>query len=346
MRRLFTKAAKEIIPLNCLFELTYACNLGCIHCYIAKKEKRRLLTKEEVFSILEQLKTIGCLFLTLSGGEIFLRKDFFEIAAYARKLDFALSLFTNGSLINKDIARKIKGLSPFRVEISLYGFKETHDRITGVEGSFDRTIGGIRLLRENGVRALVKTVLMRQNSAEVWELHSFIERELKVDIRGYGGSFLISPRDNGSKEPLEYRLTDMQMKNHIAESNRHFNFKRYFTKLKRHVVTDNDSFCGAGRSTCNITPFGEVNPCVQIRIEEDNNLRNKSFIEIWRDNEAFAKIRQLRFRDRKECLGCEDASYCFVFCQGVNLLEKGALTAKISEYCRRAKFMKEFCAQG
>ncbi len=170
------KAADNFFPLVCLFELTFHCNLSCKHCYIVRK-KTKELSRSEVFDILTQLKDMRCFNLVFSGGEIFTRKDFFDIASYARKLNFNIILYTNGTLIDKKIADRIRELNIFRVEISLYGFKKTHDKITRCKGSFDKTVKGIRLLVENKIKVVVKEVLMAQNISEIWELQKFVIEE-------------------------------------------------------------------------------------------------------------------------------------------------------------------------
>ena len=99
------------IPISCQFDLTYHCNLNCIHCYIVKNDIPELKTSQ-IKNILKQLARAGILFLSFSGGEILTREDFFEIAEYARKLHFSLNLKTNGTLIDEEIADKIAALYP------------------------------------------------------------------------------------------------------------------------------------------------------------------------------------------------------------------------------------------
>jgi AdoMet-dependent heme synthase len=331
------KAAKKLIPLHCLFELTYNCNLKCVHCYIVRNGKREM-GKWKVFNILEQLKEAGCLYLTLSGGEIFVRKDFFEIANYARKLNFALKLFTNGTLITADTADKIRDLKLISVEISLQGFKDTHEEITKVKGSFDKTVRAIELLRERDVKVFVRATLMRQNADEIWKLQEFVNEKLKARWRGIGGGILLSPCDDGNRRPLNYRLDDKQLRKYIKEEFKQF--KSLGQDYKPRKVNKNESLCRTGFVSCNITPYGELNPCVQIRLRNNTLLRNKSLMEIWRGHEEIKRLRSLRMIDRKDCLGCEYISYCFV-CLGITLIECGSLLAKLPEACRQARIRKE-----
>ena len=113
------KAAREKIPLVCHFDLTYQCNLNCIHCYVVREDRPELSTSE-IKDILGQLAQVGTLYLTFSGGEIFTREDFFQIAEYARKLHFALRLMTNGTLIDEQVADRVAALYPDQVSVSIY----------------------------------------------------------------------------------------------------------------------------------------------------------------------------------------------------------------------------------
>lgn len=330
------KLREKLIPFHCLFELTYKCNLKCVHCYIVDDRREEIKTNE-AFNLLDQLKEAGCLYLTFSGGEIFLRKDFFKIAFHAKKLNFALRLFTNGTLITSKTAEKIKRLKPIAVEISLYGFQNTHDEITQVKDSFSKTIKAIKLLRDRGINVSVKTILLKQNGDQIWDLKKFVQNELKVAWVGIGAATLISPCDDGSKRPLNYRVADLQLKKYIREE--FLELKKLNEKFKLLRSKEDDFICAAGLFTCNITPFGELNPCVQIRLKE-NRIKNKSLLEIYRNHEGFKMIRGLRMKDVKECINCKYIKFCFR-CPGIALLEEGSLTSKLPEACRQAELRKK-----
>ena len=112
------KTLDKCIPFKVDWEITYRCNLRCSHCYQTGASGEKELTTEEIYSALDELADLGCLYLTFTGGEILLREDLFDIAKYARKKEFAIRLFTNGTLIDEKVADKIKNLSPLSVEIS------------------------------------------------------------------------------------------------------------------------------------------------------------------------------------------------------------------------------------
>jgi MoaA/NifB/PqqE/SkfB family radical SAM enzyme len=143
-------------PMSIHFELTQRCNLRCIHCLFTHETADELST-EEILRILMQLKEIGVFSLSLSGGEIFARKDIEAILDFLMIQRFMVIIYTNGTLLNQCIIKKIAALNPSSVEISIYGATpEVHDAITGVTGSFEKTIGNIRELRKNHVPTLFK----------------------------------------------------------------------------------------------------------------------------------------------------------------------------------------------
>ncbi|MCM8783656.1 MAG: radical SAM protein [Candidatus Omnitrophica bacterium] len=128
-RGVLNRVTENLIPFHCLLELTYRCNLKCLHCYVVRDTQKELTT-QQFLSILDQLKELGTLYLIISGGEPLVRTYFFEICKHAKKNNFALRIFTNASLINTNIAERIRELKPLVVEVGLYGFEKTHDEIT------------------------------------------------------------------------------------------------------------------------------------------------------------------------------------------------------------------------
>src|SRR5438067_8903365 len=138
------------IPISVHMDLTYRCNERCVHCYL-DHDDRGEMTTEEIKGILDQLAEAGVFFLTLSGGEPLMRKDFFEIVAHARALMFNVKVKTNGLLIGEKEARQLLSLGIESVQLSLYSHRaEIHDGITKVKGSLERTTKAIRFLRSQG----------------------------------------------------------------------------------------------------------------------------------------------------------------------------------------------------
>ena len=104
------KALQRNIPLSVQLDLTYRCNERCIHCYLDHHDHGEMTTAE-IKDLLDQMADAGVFYLTLSGGEILMRKDFFDILEHARLRTFCIKLKTNGVLVRKQEADRIKSLA-------------------------------------------------------------------------------------------------------------------------------------------------------------------------------------------------------------------------------------------
>src|SRR3954468_8734008 len=161
------------LPLNGTIEVTRRCPLTCLHCYnnLAMDDaeaRARELPFDEHRRLLDDLADAGCLWLLYTGGEIFARRDFLDIYAYAKRKGFLITLFTNGTLITEKIADFLADMRPFTIEITLYGgTKETYEKLTGIPGSYDRCMRGIDLLLERKLPLKLKTVALSINKHEI-----------------------------------------------------------------------------------------------------------------------------------------------------------------------------------
>lgn len=320
----------ENIPLNALFEVTYACNLKCRHCYVSSEQRPELST-EQVRVVLDQLADNGCLFLTLSGGEPFTRKDIFDIASYANRKGFAVRIFTNGTLITPEIANKIANLNLLEVGISLYGaVASTHEAITAVPGSFKRSVRALKLLRERNVKTVVKFTLMKPNVRE-FEAVRLLAKELGAYFQ-YG--FAISPKTDGSKQTLALRMDEDNLRyvleNEFLYPRSVCDKERRFNLRKKDV--NNRIICSAGRDMCSISPYGDLQPCVMLPIKA-GNLCKTSFKTLWANSKNLIYLRSLRYADLSICSKCSSFGNCFR-CQGLALLESGDLLGACEFACK------------
>lgn len=323
---------KTHIPFTSLIELTYNCNLKCSHCYVTNTLTNQELTTIEVQQLLDELAEEKVFHLVLTGGEIFLRDDLFEILDYIRKKGFMLRLFTNGTLITPSIADILKKISPQSVEISIYGANaSTHENITGVQGSFESSINAFKLLKEREITTIFKATLMKQNFAEYAKMKSLAE-ELKAIPRF---SFTITARNDGDITPYQHRLTDEQLTTFFQQ----YTYEEYEEDIEKMCKERREGVpCGAGRITCRITPTGKVSPCVQI-LTEVGDIRKESFHKIWWRSEELLRLRELSVSDLV-CGNCEILPYCQI-CIGQTALEDGNLTGCCKEAKRIAERRKE-----
>lgn len=316
------------VPKEAILELTYRCNLTCVHCFLAG-ETADELTTDQVFSIIDQLADAGTLDMCFTGGEALLRDDFFEIVEHARKRHMAVSLISNGTLIDEEVARLIRGFHFSAVMISLLGaVPETHDAISGVPGSFARTTRAIRLLRELDLRVQVKTPIMKSNSHEIEAIAQFC----KSVGAGQQIGPVICPTTKGSRSPLQYRVDDDQLKHY----------------LEWELGSGGDAsgfagMCNAGFCNVGISAEGKVFPCIVLRVEA-GDLRNQSFVSIWNSSAVLAKTRRIRPEDFGECVRCEFLDICRR-CPGQSLAEEGDMFLPHHEACRITRLRHELMSR-
>lgn len=331
---IYVKADERRIPINIHLELTYRCNLKCVHCYCVEDKKREELSYAEIVNLLDQLSEAGGLFLTLTGGEVLLREDFFDIAFYAKKKNFATRVFTNGTLIDEDAADRLAELNPLSVEFSLYGVgPDAHDEITTVKGSFVKLRRTIDLLKKRNITIFLKTVVMKSNLKECEEL-ARLGRELGAHS---SFSFEVTPRNDGSTGPLEYRLDDAELFKFVSgDIPQRWEYVEIppFNEAKKRQV------CGPARNGCAISPYGDVYPCSQLLLPI-GNVREESFAEIWNsDSEVLSDVLSIRtFSDLKECSSCQDLWLC-QRCHGLAYLESGDLRASYKSGCDTTRIVK------
>ncbi len=327
---IFDKIRKRNIPLSALFELTQKCNLSCCHCYLPADISPNELPAGQIKNALDQLSDAKTIFITFSGGEVFLRDDFFEIVTYAKKNNFIVSILTNGTLIDEKIADRLENLNPIKIEISIYGANcDLHDGITGVPGSFDRSMNAIRLLKDRDTEVKIKTSLMKQNIDQYKEIILLAEK-LKVKYEFNPG---ISPGLDGSRKPLAYRINEQELLRILSDPS--LNPKT--TKINDSKLSQWDKkeifMCGAGRTSCVISTNGDLHPCLVLRMPF-GNIRKQLFSEIWDSSDA-KKFRAVNFCDLKTCVKCDLAPFC-ERCQGIALLEDGDIAGPARFFCKIA----------
>ena len=163
MHEVSERALQLGIPLSAQLDLTYRCNEQCVHCYLDHDDHGEMTTVE-IKRLLTEMAEAGVFILTLSGGEIFLRKDFFEILEHARSLTFCVKLKTNAVLIREAQAARLRDLGVESIQISIYSHRpEVHDAITKVKGSLRRSIDAIRFLKSQSLKVILANVLMTEN---------------------------------------------------------------------------------------------------------------------------------------------------------------------------------------
>ena len=290
---------KNSIPLVGLLEITEHCNLHCQHCYNSPK-KNKELSFSEITSALDDLASLGCLDLLITGGEPTTRPDFLNILWYGRKKKFSITLKTNATKIDNLLAQLLKKAFVVEVHVSIYSLlADEHDAITGVPGSLNKTLIGVENLRAAGLEVNIACPLTKINYRSAKQVKEFA---LKIGAN-CGFDPAITAKADGDKSPINLRLG-------TTELDQLYKSKIYSEIIFPHLLNTSDTsstgvatlskqetnlpVCGAGSSMVCITAYGDVIPCVALPLAA-GNIREKSLKEIWETSAVLKEARSLTF---------------------------------------------------
>jgi MoaA/NifB/PqqE/SkfB family radical SAM enzyme len=269
--RLKQRALARAQPLAAYLELTYRCNWRCVFCYNPRHADRRGLSLAQWVEVLDDLRALGTLSVTLTGGEPLTHPDFLAIARAAGHRRFAIRVFTNGTLVSEEMADAIAALRPLAVEMSLHGATaETHERATGAPGSFAAMLRGLDRLSRRRVPLLLKSLVTSLNEHELDGMIALAaQRGVPHQLDA-----TVTPRDDGDPSPLGYRPSRegvRRMYERVGEQG----------LLPRSDRAPGAANCGLGRVTVAVDPEGEVYPCLQWRHTSLGNVRLTRLRELW-----------------------------------------------------------------
>jgi radical SAM protein with 4Fe4S-binding SPASM domain len=343
MDGLIRRTVQRHLPWSVHVDLTYRCNERCIHCYLDHEDHGEM-NAQEIKRVLEQLAQTGTLFLTFSGGEIFLRSDLFELLEFARSLHFDISLKTNALLIDIERARKLRELSVRKIQISIYSAQpEVHDAITKVRGSLERTLAAIRFLQAEGLQVKIACPLMKRNLTAYRNVQA-LAAELGVP---YVLDMTITPKMDGDMSLLQLRSSTSELLpilqdaslNPRACSPNSLEAETISTGSATSSGIESQAYddipCSAGHNSCYISPYGDVFPCVQMPVAT-GNLRKQTFQDIWFRSEEMSRVRAVRESQLPVCSKCSIRQYC-ERCPGLAQMEGGDLLGAYERACELAE---------
>jgi radical SAM protein with 4Fe4S-binding SPASM domain len=340
VRELHHRAAAHRQPVNGTFELTERCNLACRMCYVCQSpgdaaSLSRELTAEGWLELARQAVESGMVFLLLTGGEVFLRPDFFEIYTPLTRMGLLLTLFTNGTLITDTIAARLAEAPPSRTEITIYGATaKTYEELTGVPGSYARCIAGIEALVKHRVPLGLKSTLTRSN---VGELEAMRQMAHAWGLP-FSAGWLISRRRDGvvpsdvagcrisALDCVELEATDRASASEWTEA----------ALREASRGPDCNFYCQAGQAAFMVNPQGKMNVCIDLPLPAARPLEI-GFPAAWEQVRRFVddapSLSPL-------CLTCDARVYC-PRCPAWSLLESGTLTEPVPYLCDIARARKE-----
>lgn len=325
-------------PLRVFLDITYDCNLECIHCYTSSgiAETSELTTKE-IFGLIDQMHHCGAMLLSIAGGEPFMRPDIFEIVEYARSFGIQVSVTTNGTKLNERILVRILKADFKTITVSVDGNEIHNDTIRG-KGSYTtvkRNLKEITKKSNQGTCIAIKTTLNNLNIHDAEDILALAEDVgvgvVKFNpIRLLGRSLTNHNLDIKEEEYSEFLNAIQKIKTNI---------KVVFPK----TPLDDEPYncvglgfgCTGGKETCNITPTGDLSPCAFLGIGfKVGNLREMKFLKLWRSVNEVAD-----YHGNKTCNECLEYSECRGGCRSRALTEYGNVNG-IDPFCTQGKAVK------
>jgi mycofactocin radical SAM maturase len=283
-------------PICLTWELTYACNLACVHCLSSSgRRDPRELTTAECKAVIDELERMQVFYVNIGGGEPTVRKDFWELVEYATAHHVGVKFSTNGSRITPERAAWLAASDYVDVQISLDGATaEVNDAVRG-PGSYEMALTALERLHAAGFeQPKLSVVVTRHNVSQLDAFEQIADR--------YGAQLRITrlrPSGRGADVWDELHPTPSQQRE----------LYEWLSSRGERVLTGDSFFhlapygdglpglnlCGAGRVVCLIDPVGDVYAC-PFAIHDEflaGNVREpRGFEGVWRDSELFARLRE------------------------------------------------------
>ena len=253
-------------PVNVTWEVTYACNLSCVHCLSDAGVKRPgELTTDQCIRVIDTLAACQVFQFNIGGGEPFMRPDFLDLMDHAHEKGMVTCISTNGTFIDDDVAGRLDNPLVY-IQVSLEGATPaSNDAIRG-RGSFQKVIAALECLQKRNIEVSINTVLTRRNFNELDKMTELAAR--------YGAKLRVSrfrPSGRGKASWSQLNVDKKQMLAFSDWLNRHLavstgdSFFSVSTEERRSLGLN---MCGASKLTCCISPEGNVYPCAFLQDQE------------------------------------------------------------------------------
>ncbi len=328
-------------------ELTERCNNNCVHCYINlpaddEEAKTKEVTFAEIREIVDEAVKMGCLSWHLTGGEPLLREDFSDIYLYLKEKGMRVTLFTNATLINSEIANLFKKYPPQNLEVSIYGLSQkTYEAITQNPGSFHAFRQGINLLKENHIPFTLKAAALPQNFHEIEKMRDFAQSLTEEHLGVILTLNLDSRFNHASKRDSirELRLPPEKVIEVLKQEEKRYrkDIERFCQKFLGTSGDDQLFSCGAGVGGCHIDAYNNFQLCMLLRHPDCvYSLRQGSFKEAW--GEFVPKVKEIRANNKKYQEKCQRCFLKFLCeqCPAWSWMEHGILGEPVDYLCQIA----------
>lgn len=334
--------AEQYIPYYAIVEIIYKCNLRCLHCASSLNntpQRETLLSDEELYDIFDQLKEMGCKYITLSGGEPLLHPSWYKFAKYLREIDIVPTMVSNGMLIDEEMAYKIKESGLKVVALSLDGNEQVHNYIRNNKEAYKNVICAAKNLKKAGMQVNFITAVTKKNLYLLDYIENLVY-ELKGDFWQIQlGSAVGSLRDNMDLvlEPEDTKtvvnfIVEAKKRNRVKITTSDtvgycYNEDILYLNQKTGCVNA-FSGCSAGKRVVGIEANGNVKGCLSLQDDRfiEGNIRKEKFITIWNKEGNFSYTRNFNVNQLSgACQRCQYGEKCKGGCSFMALGATGTL---------------------
>lgn len=301
-------------PVNVTWEVTYACNLSCVHCLSDSGKKRQgELTTQECIRVIDDLAAAKVFQLNIGGGEPFSRPDFLDLMDYAHQKGLVTCISTNGTLIDEEVARRLDHKLVY-IQVSLDGATaQSNDAIRG-EGSYRKVLTALDHLRKRDIEVSINTVLTKLSFPELDKLAQLAAM--------FGAKSRVSrfrPSGRGKQAWSLLNVTREQMVEFSGWLSRHLDVSTgdsFFSVTTEERRALGLNMCGASKLTCCVSPSGGLYPCAFLQDPEfkAGKLPVDSLSSLWENSPVFHSFRQLEI---KSCESCHRFDLCHGGCPAI-----------------------------
>lgn len=306
------KWVKQRLPYSVLFELTARCNMNCVHCYLQNVHDTKELSYDKIIEIIDILYEKGIVFLTFTGGEILLRKDFVDIYLYAKKKGFLVELFTNGYLFDDKIIDVLAEYPPLLVDISLYGASEnTYRKVTGLQNAFARVIQNCKKLKKAGIRVSLKSPIIDLTYPEIKDMQMLADKLQIPFVYTFEICNTIDRQDMPKMHQISLnKALEYEFANHYKQiQTEGRKSKSNYDEIINELRTNEKVYsCNVAVNSFVVDYNGKMCPCMKLR-HRGIKLEKNNYEKIWSDFKKYSA--QIATMDYK-CKGCEALYYCDV----------------------------------
>ena len=317
------------IPVSFFWEVSYACNLQCRHCYTNSDMYKIIPTNwNDVKDFLDKMKNMGIFTYAIGGGEPMVLPFIYDMIKYSNSIGLGVSMTSNGTLIGKYEAEKLKQAGLAVAQISIDGIGKTHDNIRG-DGTFKKAVNSVKYLIDVGIAVRFGTTLNKENYSEISQIIQ-LAKDSGVEVVAFFRYMPTSKRGDG----LELEKNDlMEIATKLIEIDKEsikvknsegkkfyliFTPASFFTFLLRERDLSNTD-CTAGRGKFNLQSDGTVTPCSHLPMPI-GNIFNEAPESVW---ERFESITNDIQSIPEECINCKYASQCRGGCKGFSYIKHG-----------------------